>query len=99
LKICACLGLLSPEQARRLKECGVDRVNHNLNTSEEFYGQICSTHTYADRVNTLRAVVTEADRGAFVVIGQGHQASGGLVRAAGERPREDRDGGKVSGEW
>ena len=50
-------------------------------------------------VNTLRAVVTEADRGAFVVIGQGHQASGGLVRAAGERPREDRDGGKVSGEW
>ncbi len=56
LKICACLGLLSPEQARRLKECGVDKVNHNLNTSEEFYGQICTTHSYADRVSTLRAV-------------------------------------------
>jgi biotin synthase len=56
LKICACLGLLSPEQARRLKECGVDRVNHNLNTSERFYPEICSTHTYADRVRTLQAV-------------------------------------------
>jgi biotin synthase len=56
LKICACLGLLTDEQAGRLKACGVDRVNHNLNTSEGFYDQICSTHTYADRVATLRAV-------------------------------------------
>ncbi len=56
LKICACLGLLTAEQARRLKECGVDRVNHNLNTSERFYPEICSTHTYADRVRTLQAV-------------------------------------------
>src|SRR5688500_6317791 len=36
LKICACLGLLTPEHARRLKACGVDRINHNLNTSERF---------------------------------------------------------------
>ncbi len=56
LHVCACLGLLTPEQAQRLKACGVDRVNHNLNTSEEFYPDICTTHTYADRVNTLRAV-------------------------------------------
>jgi len=56
LKICACLGLLSDEQAQRLKAAGVDRVNHNLNTSEGHYGEICSTHTYADRVETLRAV-------------------------------------------
>jgi biotin synthase len=56
LDICACLGLLSAEQAQRLKACGVDRVNHNLNTSEEHYKQICSTHEYADRVNTLRHV-------------------------------------------
>jgi biotin synthase len=56
LKICACLGLLTPEQARELKACGVDRVNHNLNTSENFYGDICTTHTFADRVATLRAV-------------------------------------------
>ena len=56
LKVCACLGLLDDEQAARLKACGVDRVNHNLNTSADFYGQICSTHTYTDRVDTLRAV-------------------------------------------
>ncbi len=58
LKICACLGLLTQDQADRLKACGVDRVNHNLNTSEEFYDEICSTHSYADRVDTLRAVRT-----------------------------------------
>ena len=56
LDICACLGLLSREQADRLKACGVDRVNHNLNTSEEYYADICTTHTYADRVQTLKHV-------------------------------------------
>ncbi len=56
LKICACLGLLDDEQARRLKACGVDRVNHNLNTSESHYGAICTTHDYADRIATLKSV-------------------------------------------
>ena len=56
LKICACLGLLTPEQARRLKACGVDRVNHNVNTSPEYYEKICTTHTYQDRIDTLHAV-------------------------------------------
>jgi biotin synthase len=56
LKICACLGLLSSEQALQLKQCGVDRVNHNLNTGETFYSEICTTHTFQDRLATLRAV-------------------------------------------
>jgi biotin synthase len=56
LKICACLGLLTPDQAEQLKACGVDRVNHNLNTGESYYGDICSTHTFRDRVDTLHAV-------------------------------------------
>jgi len=56
LKICTSLGLLTPEQAARLKACGVDRVNHNLNTSSEYYQEICSTHTYEDRLATLRVV-------------------------------------------
>lgn len=56
LKICVSPGLLTPEQAQRLKAAGVNRINHNLNTSERFYERICSTHTYQDRVNTLRAV-------------------------------------------
>jgi biotin synthase len=56
LEVCACLGLLTPEQAQRLAACGVNKVNHNLNTSAEFYEQICSTHSYSDRIDTLKAV-------------------------------------------
>src|SRR5262245_39349917 len=56
LEVCACLGLLTPDQAKRLAACGVNKVNHNLNTSAEFYEQICSTHSYAERVETLKAV-------------------------------------------
>ena len=56
LKICFSIGLISLEQARRLKAIGVDRVNHNLNTSERFYPNICTTHAYRDRLDTLRAV-------------------------------------------
>jgi biotin synthase len=55
LHICCCLGLLNTEQARRLKNAGVDRINHNLNTSRQFYDQICSTHTYQERLDTLAA--------------------------------------------
>jgi biotin synthase len=54
LHVCCCLGLLSPEQAARLKQAGVDRINHNLNTSRRYYDQICSTHSYDDRLGTLR---------------------------------------------
>src|SRR6186997_670825 len=56
LNVCACLGLLTPEQAQRLAACGVDKVNHNVNTSAEYYSEICSTHTYQERIDTLRAV-------------------------------------------
>ncbi len=56
LHICACLGLLNSDQAKRLKDCGVDRVNHNLNTSGEYYKEICTTHTFEDRVDTLKNV-------------------------------------------
>ena len=56
LKLCASVGLVAPKQAARLKACGVDRVNHNLNTSERFYPQICSTHRYDQRLATLRTV-------------------------------------------
>jgi len=52
-EICACLGLLTPEQGRALKDAGVFAYNHNLNTSENFYNEICETHTYDDRVRTV----------------------------------------------
>jgi biotin synthase len=54
LSLCCSLGLLTREDAKTLKAAGVDRVNHNLNTSERFYSEICSTHTYGDRIQTLR---------------------------------------------
>jgi biotin synthase len=56
LRVCACLGILKPGQAERLQAAGVDRYNHNLNTSEEFHPQIVTTHTYADRVRTISEI-------------------------------------------
>jgi len=76
LKICACLGLLTPEHAARLKSCGVDRVNHNLNTGEEHYAEICSTHTYQDRLKTLnnvRDAGLELCSGGIVGLGESHR--------------------------
>jgi biotin synthase len=56
IKICCSLGLLTPEKARMLKDAGVDRYNHNLETSERLFSNICTTHSYRDRVGTLRFV-------------------------------------------
>jgi biotin synthase len=54
LEVCVCLGLLAPGQAGRLKEAGAYAYNHNLNTAASFYGDICTTHTFDDRVSTVR---------------------------------------------
>jgi biotin synthase len=73
LKICFSVGLLSIEQAQRLKAAGVDRINHNLNTSERFYPQICTTHSYQDRLATLqnvRAACLEICSGGIVGMGE-----------------------------
>ncbi len=53
LSVCCSLGFLKEGQAERLKAAGLDRVNHNLNTSERFHPEICTTHTYQDRLQTL----------------------------------------------
>lgn len=53
LETCVTLGMLREEQARRLREAGLDYYNHNLDTSPEFYGHIISTRTYQDRLDTL----------------------------------------------
>jgi biotin synthase len=55
IQVCLSVGLLDEEHANILADAGLDRLNHNLNTSESHYSEICSTHTYADRVNTLNA--------------------------------------------
>jgi len=55
LEVCLSAGLIEDEQAKILGEAGLDRLNHNLNTSERNYEKICSTHSFADRVATLDA--------------------------------------------
>jgi biotin synthase len=59
VEVCVCLGLLSDGQADRLRAAGAHAYSHNLNTSEARYGEICSTHTFADRVDTVQRA-TEA---------------------------------------
>jgi biotin synthase len=74
--VCLSVGLLEEEHARILADAGLDRLNHNLNTSESHYGEICSTHTYADRVRTLvaaRKSGIEACSG--MILGMGEQSA------------------------
>ena len=55
IEVCVSAGIMDDDSTRLLKEAGLDRLNHNLNTSADRYGKICSTHTFADRLNTLKA--------------------------------------------
>ena len=56
IELCVSAGLMDEDQARALKGAGIDFVNHNLNTSARHHDQICTTHTYEDRVRTVEAV-------------------------------------------
>ncbi|MEU9790028.1 biotin synthase BioB [Streptomyces sparsogenes] len=73
VEVCACLGLLSDGQATRLRDAGADAYNHNLNTSEATYGDITTTHTYADRVATVQQAQAA-----------GMSACSGLIAGMGE---------------
>lgn len=80
LEVCCTLGMLTPEQAKKLKDAGLYAYNHNLDTSEEFYDDIITTRTYDDRLDTLESV-----RQAKISV-----CSGGII-GMGER-EEDRIG-------
>lgn len=69
LEVCATMGMLTPEQAAKMKEAGLSAYNHNLDTSEENYASIITTRTYKDRINTLENV-----RNAGI-----HVCSGGII--------------------
>ena len=56
MEVCVTLGQLTPVEARKLKRAGVTAYNHNIDTSEEYYPEIVSTHTFADRLRTISAV-------------------------------------------
>ena len=78
LHCCASLGLLSREQIKRIKKAGVERFNHNINTSKNYHSKICTTHNFEDRVNTVKMITEE-----------GIEACCGVILGMGET-REDR---------
>ena len=84
LETCATLGMLKPEQAQKLSEAGLEYYNHNLDTSPEFYGEIISTRTYDDRLETLenvRAAGMKVCCGGIVGMGETKHDRVGLIEA------------------
>lgn len=76
IQVCCSLGLLTEEQAGKLKAAGVDRINHNLNTSEAYHPSICTTHTFRDRLATIqhaRRAGLEICSGGIIGMGEGDE--------------------------
>lgn len=87
IEVCLSVGLIDEPAARTLKEAGLDRLNHNLNTSESHYPKICSTHTYQDRMDTLHAAQSaELACCSGVIVGMGEE-NGDLIGVAKELRR------------
>src|SRR6478609_10339392 len=89
LETCVTLGMLSGAQARRLKQSGLDYYNHNLDTSPEFYGEIITTRTYRDRLDTLDAVRSAGINvccGGIVGMGESEKDRVGLIHALATLP-------------
>ena len=90
LETCVTLGMLKPGQAERLKRAGLDYYNHNLDTSEEFYGQIITTRTYRDRLNTLQRVRDAGINvccGGIIGMGESVEDRAALLLALASLPR------------
>ena len=84
LETCATLGMLKPEQAEKLADAGLEYYNHNLDTSPEFYGEIISTRTYDDRLETLenvREAGMKVCSGGIVGMGETKTDRVGLIEA------------------
>jgi biotin synthase len=82
LETCVTLGLLKEGQAEKLKAAGLDYYNHNLDTAEEFYGEIVSTHTYAQRMDTLekaRGAGMKICCGGIIGMGESRRVRAGLL--------------------
>ncbi len=56
IKCCASIGILNEEQAKKLKEAGLVRFHHNINTCRSYYPEVCTTHSFEDRINTCKLV-------------------------------------------
>ena len=82
LETCATLGMLKPGQAEQLSDAGLDYYNHNLDTAPEFYGEVITTRTYQDRLNTLDSVRSAGMHvccGGIVGMGESRNARAGLI--------------------
>ena len=89
LETCATLGMLTPEQAARLKASGLDYYNHNLDTSPEYYGAIITTRTYQDRLDTLDTVRNAGIHvccGGIVGMGEGLEGRVGMIATLASLP-------------
>ena len=89
LETCATLGMVTQTQARDLKEAGLDYYNHNLDSSPEYYEQIITTRTFADRLATLEAVRSAGMNvccGGIVGMGEGLRDRAGLLHALATLP-------------
>lgn len=90
LETCVTLGMLDAAQARRLKSAGLDYYNHNIDTSPEFYGEIISTRTFGDRLDTLghvRAAGLNVCCGGIVGMGEGREHRAGMLVALANMPK------------
>jgi biotin synthase len=90
LETCVTLGMLTGEQARRLKGAGLDYYNHNLDTSPEFYGKVITTRTYQDRLDTLdhvRAAGIHVCCGGIVGMGESREDRAGLIHTLATLPK------------
>ncbi len=82
METCVTLGMLTPEQSRRLADAGLDFYNHNLDTAPEFYGEIITTRTYEDRLDTLANVRSAGVKlccGGIVGMGESRRERAGLL--------------------
>jgi biotin synthase len=82
LETCVTLGMLKPGQAEQLKDAGLDFYNHNLDTASEFYGQVITTHTHGDRLDTLAQVRDAGIHvccGGIVGMGESRRVRAGLI--------------------
>jgi biotin synthase len=89
LETCVTLGMLDDSQAMRLKDAGLDFYNHNLDTSPEYYGEIISTRTYQDRLDTLASVRDAGINvccGGIVGMGEGETDRAGLIASLANLP-------------
>jgi biotin synthase len=90
LETCMTLGMVSEEQASELADAGLDYYNHNLDTSPEFYGDIITTRTYQDRLDTLgnvRAAGMKVCSGGIVGMGEGQKDRVGLLHQLATMPQ------------